>query len=121
MALSGYYRVRSAIPRSTQIAARRLYSRLQGKQRFPRWPVESSLHDLYDFLLETTGALLDEPMPILSFGPPVIAGRSCSLTMSRALRAIPTSQLYATSRARRIIAPPGTSCPEITRRPEIRH
>lgn len=64
-----YYRVRPALPRRVQIAARRFYSRFQAKQEFPRWPIETALHDLYALLLGLASDLLDEPLPILSAWP----------------------------------------------------
>ncbi len=49
-ALSTYYAVRPALPRSAQIGLRRAFSHVQGRTRFPAWPVETGLHDLYDLL-----------------------------------------------------------------------
>jgi hypothetical protein len=68
-ALRAYYRLRPLIPRRAQIAARRVYSRAQATNEFPRWPIEPSLHDLYDFLFASVAALVDEPVPFLAPWP----------------------------------------------------
>jgi len=65
----GYYRVRPFIPRLGQIVARRWFSRIQAKTPFPRWPVETALHDLYAFLFGIVGELVDEPVPMISLWP----------------------------------------------------
>jgi hypothetical protein len=41
-AVSAYYSVRPVLPRRLQIAARRLYSRVQRRTPFPRWPAGPS-------------------------------------------------------------------------------
>src|SRR5947207_824072 len=47
--LSGYYRMKRFIPRSAQLALRRLVVRRQGLPDFPRWPLETSTIDLLRF------------------------------------------------------------------------
>ncbi len=45
-AVRAFYTVRPLIPRSLQIAMRRVYARRQAKADFPRWPAEPVLVDL---------------------------------------------------------------------------
>jgi peptidoglycan/xylan/chitin deacetylase (PgdA/CDA1 family) len=54
-----YYRVRPLLPRPLQLAARRAFTRVQGRATFPRWPLEPALHDLVDLVV----GLLGEPQP----------------------------------------------------------
>jgi peptidoglycan/xylan/chitin deacetylase (PgdA/CDA1 family) len=65
----GYYRARPLLPRRTQIAFRRALSHLQSRSDFPRWPVESSLHDLYDRLFAELRAVADAPVPTIAPWP----------------------------------------------------
>jgi peptidoglycan/xylan/chitin deacetylase (PgdA/CDA1 family) len=41
-----YYRVRPLLPRPVQLAARRSFTRVQGRATFPAWPVETAADDL---------------------------------------------------------------------------
>jgi hypothetical protein len=66
---AAYYRVRPAIPRAAQIALRRVASRAQARTRFPRWPVEPGLHELYDFLFGLLGEVAREPVPWIAPWP----------------------------------------------------
>jgi hypothetical protein len=68
-AMSAYYTVRPVLPRRLQIAARRLYSRLQGRTPFPRWPVEPSLDDLLDRVLGWVTVLAGRPVPWIAPWP----------------------------------------------------
>jgi peptidoglycan/xylan/chitin deacetylase (PgdA/CDA1 family) len=68
-AMVAYYGVRPAIPRQLQIAARRLYSRVQARQAFPRWPLETSLHDFYDLVLAWASELAGRPVPWIAPWP----------------------------------------------------
>lgn len=68
-ALWSYYRIRPILPRSTQIALRRLLSRVQARTTFPRWPVETGLHDLYEFLFQAVADLSGVPVPWISPWP----------------------------------------------------
>jgi hypothetical protein len=79
LALRTYYRVRPALPRAGQIALRRAFSRVQARTRFPRWPVETALHDLYDLLLGLAAGVAGEPIPRLAPWP---AGRSWALVLT---------------------------------------
>jgi hypothetical protein len=69
LAMHAYYRVRPALPRAAQIALRRSFSRIQARARFPRWPVETGLHDLYDTLLRLCADVAGEPIPSLAPWP----------------------------------------------------
>jgi hypothetical protein len=53
-----YYRLKPLLPRASQIRMRRLFSRVQARTKFPRWPIETALHDFYTLLLQniTDGA-----------------------------------------------------------------
>lgn len=68
-AVTAYYRVRPVVPRRSQIRMRQLGSRLQARSRFPRWPVETALHDLYARLLDDAAAVAGAPVPWLSPWP----------------------------------------------------
>jgi peptidoglycan/xylan/chitin deacetylase (PgdA/CDA1 family) len=65
----GYYAVRPAMPRSSQIWVRRRFSSVQARARFPRWPIETALHDLYDLLLARLALVADEPVPWIAPWP----------------------------------------------------
>jgi hypothetical protein len=79
VAVSGYYLLRPLIPRPVQISARRLYSRVQARTPFPRWPVETSLHEFYDLVLALAAELAGEDVPYLAPWP---AGRSWALVLT---------------------------------------
>jgi peptidoglycan/xylan/chitin deacetylase (PgdA/CDA1 family) len=64
-----YYRARPLLPRSVQMRLRRSFSRVQSRSRFPRWPLETALHDFYDFLFELVSRLTDRPVPFLGLWP----------------------------------------------------
>jgi peptidoglycan/xylan/chitin deacetylase (PgdA/CDA1 family) len=68
-AASAYYRVRPATPRRLQIAMRRLMRRAQTRVGFPAWPVETSLHDLYDLFFECLAELARRPVPYIAPWP----------------------------------------------------
>jgi hypothetical protein len=61
--------VRPLIPRSAQLALRRVLSRIQKRRDFPRWPIEPGLHDFYGWLFRTIAELAEEPVPWLSPWP----------------------------------------------------
>jgi hypothetical protein len=69
LARRSYYRVRPLLPRSTQMRMRRSFSRVQAKVQFPRWPVETALHDFYRFLLSLIAEIAAEPVPTLASWP----------------------------------------------------
>jgi hypothetical protein len=65
----GYYLVRPALPRRTQLAMRRSFARRQELPTFPRWPIEHGLHDLYDWLLAEVAAVAGRPVPWIAAWP----------------------------------------------------
>jgi hypothetical protein len=65
----GYYRIRPVLPRWLQIALRRRLSRLQVRQRFPRWPLETALHDLCNLVLRLLALVAGEPVPWIAPWP----------------------------------------------------
>jgi hypothetical protein len=52
-----------------QIGLRRAASRVQARAAFPRWPLETGLHDLYEFLFGLLGELGQEPIPWIAPWP----------------------------------------------------
>lgn len=78
-ALRGYYLARPAMPRSVQLALRRLFSRVQAASSFPAWPIEDSLHDFYDWLFAVIAELAARPVPFLGLWPD---GRSWALVLT---------------------------------------
>lgn len=69
LARRGYYRARPFLPRSLQMSVRRSFRRVQSKAPFPRWPVETALHDLYDFLLRLVAGVAEQPIPYVGLWP----------------------------------------------------
>lgn len=69
LARQAYYRLRPLMPRGLQLALRRRYMRVQNRVHFPRWPVETSLHDLYTLLLGLVEEVSGEPLPWLAPWP----------------------------------------------------
>ena len=78
-ALRGYYLARPAMPRSVQLALRRLFTRVQAASPFPGWPIEDSLHDFYGWLFAVIADLADAPVPFLGLWPD---GRSWALVLT---------------------------------------
>jgi hypothetical protein len=68
-AVTAYYRARPLLPRPVQIWMRRLFSHVQARLRFPRWPVEPALHELYARLFQDVAQVAAEPVPFLSPWP----------------------------------------------------
>jgi hypothetical protein len=69
VARATYYRAKPLIPRRAQILVRRWFSRFQAGMSFPRWPVETCLHDLYELLFALLESLVEEPVPIIAPWP----------------------------------------------------
>ncbi|NUR75100.1 MAG: hypothetical protein HOQ28_02285 [Thermoleophilia bacterium] len=69
LALKAYYRARPLLPRALQIALRRRFARIQAKTAFPRWPVETAAHDLYDLVLGLLAEVAGEAVPWLGPWP----------------------------------------------------
>lgn len=63
-----YYRLRPVMPRTLQLSLRRRAVRFQRQARFPRWPIEPSLHDVLDLVLELLGDA-DDPVPWIAPWP----------------------------------------------------
>ncbi len=65
-----YYLAKPYLPNSLQVQARIHLAKLQGKRRFPRWPLETSLEDFKWFVLELLlGVSRTKRMPFLWFWP----------------------------------------------------
>jgi hypothetical protein len=69
LAMRAYYRLRPAIPRRLQLGMRRAYSGIQARATFPRWPLETALHDLCDYVLGLAAEVAGEPLPALAPWP----------------------------------------------------
>jgi hypothetical protein len=68
-AMAGYYRARPLLPRDAQIWMRRRFRHVQARVRFPRWPIETALHDLHTRLFDQLTRVAGEPVPFLSPWP----------------------------------------------------
>src|SRR3954447_931911 len=64
-----YYLLRPVVPRKLQIAARRAFVRAQARAAFPAWPIELSLHGLYDLLLGLFAEVAQLPLPYIAPWP----------------------------------------------------
>jgi hypothetical protein len=64
-----YYRARPFLPRDVQLRLRRTFSRVQRKSRFPRWPVETAVDDLFRLLFRVVGEVAGEPVPYVAAWP----------------------------------------------------
>jgi peptidoglycan/xylan/chitin deacetylase (PgdA/CDA1 family) len=69
LARRGYYRARPVLPRTTQMGLRRSFIHLQARARFPRWPIETALHDFYGFLFALVADLVRRPIPSIGSWP----------------------------------------------------
>ncbi len=67
--LRAYYLARPLIPRRLQIAMRRIFSRIQGRTKFPRWPYEPARHDLIRRIYEFVAEITDAPPPWIASWP----------------------------------------------------
>jgi hypothetical protein len=77
--LKSYYTVRPVLPRPLQIALRRLFTRVQRQASFPRWPVETALNDLYEWLFGQLAGFAGQAVPWLDPWPD---GRSWALVLT---------------------------------------
>jgi len=68
-AMRSYYRARPLLPRPAQIWMRRIFSRLQARTQFPRWPIETSLHDLHALLFQQVAQLTEARVPSIAPWP----------------------------------------------------
>jgi hypothetical protein len=69
VARHGYYRARPLLPRNVQLKLRRRFSRLQRKARFPRWPVETAVDDLFRLLSGLAVEIAGESIPYIAAWP----------------------------------------------------
>lgn len=67
--MMAYYRARPALPRRVQIWLRRRFARLQARSAFPRWPVETCLHDFFELMLAILAGINGEPVPWIAPWP----------------------------------------------------
>jgi peptidoglycan/xylan/chitin deacetylase (PgdA/CDA1 family) len=74
-----YYRLKPVLPRAVQLALRRAFRPLQGRARFPRWPVETALHDFCDTVLALLVEVAGEPLPCIAPWP---RGRRWALVLT---------------------------------------
>jgi hypothetical protein len=79
LARRGYYLMRPLLPRRVQMSLRRSFSRVQSHTPFPSWPIETALHDLYDFLFDRVAPLAGRPIPRIAAWP---AGWSWTLVLT---------------------------------------
>lgn len=64
-----YYRLRPTLPRGVQIWLRRRFAAVQARFTFPRWPVETCLHDFFDLMFAILSELADEAIPHIASWP----------------------------------------------------
>lgn len=64
-----YYRSRGLMPRALQIWLRRRYAPLQARAAFPRWPVETGLHDFLELFFSLLQSIAGEPVPRIAAWP----------------------------------------------------
>jgi hypothetical protein len=57
------------VPRAARARLRRLLARAQGRRPFPRWPIESTLHDFYAFLFDLLADLAGTRPPVIAPWP----------------------------------------------------
>jgi hypothetical protein len=68
-AIRAYYALRGLLPRSTQIWLRRHYARIQMRTPFPRWPIETALHDFFELFASILADVAGEPLPQIAPWP----------------------------------------------------
>jgi hypothetical protein len=69
VARRSYYRARPVLPRTVQLALRRGFRQVQARPGFPRWPIETALHDLYDLLFRLLASIAGGPVPYIAPWP----------------------------------------------------
>jgi peptidoglycan/xylan/chitin deacetylase (PgdA/CDA1 family) len=79
LARRAYYGVRPLLPREAQLAARRAFTRVQSRSSFPRWPLETALHDLFDLVAALAEEAAGEPLPRVPTWPD---GRTWALVLT---------------------------------------
>ena len=63
IALRCYYLARPLVPRKLQMRLRRSLASRQTTPAFPAWPLETGLHDMYDWLLALAAEVAGAPVP----------------------------------------------------------
>jgi hypothetical protein len=69
MLMRAYYRIRPLLPRSVQIWSRRRFAFIQSRSSFPRWPVETCLHDFFDLMFAILADVAGAPIPYIAPWP----------------------------------------------------
>lgn len=64
-----YYRARPMLGRAVQIWLRRRFARLQARSAFPRWPMETGLHDFFDLMFAILGSIARRAIPTIAAWP----------------------------------------------------
>lgn len=77
--LRSYYAFRPVVPRGAQIWMRRRFARVQGRRRFPAWPIETALHDLFEIEFRLLAEVAGEAIPWIAPWP---TGYSWSLVLT---------------------------------------
>jgi hypothetical protein len=77
--VQGYYVVRPLLPRPLQLRMRRTFAKHQNTPSFPAWPIEHSLHNLYDWLFDLAARVAGEPVPWIDLWPD---GRSWAFVLT---------------------------------------
>ena len=67
--MRGYYRTRPLLPRSVQIWLRRRFAVIQSRSSFPRWPVETCLHDFFELMFAILADLAGALVPYIAPWP----------------------------------------------------
>jgi len=67
--MMAYYRARPLLPRPVQLWLRRRLVRLQTRSAFPRWPVETCLHDFFELMLGLLTELSGDSLPCIAPWP----------------------------------------------------
>jgi len=68
-ATDAYYHARVILPRSVQIWLRRRYATIQARATFPRWPIETALHDFFDMCLGLLADVCGDRVPCIAPWP----------------------------------------------------
>ena len=77
--MRAYYRIRPLLPRRLQIWLRRRFARVQARATFPRWPVETCLHDFFELMFAILAGINGAPVPRIASWPD---GHSWALVLS---------------------------------------
>jgi hypothetical protein len=64
-----YYRMRPLLFPATRVWVRRVFARVQGSAAFPRWPLETSLHDFQELVLSKIAVMAGGPVPRVASWP----------------------------------------------------